>query len=129
MSSALGAANAHDASSSERDADDRDATNDDRRTSVERAKAKLDVLSCSLDRREFHADCIHDAIDAIHLYTDASPTTGLEMQGMVADVYKKQDHATYYIASGHFALQLGGQYHEGRLFVVEHMDDRGTHHG
>jgi len=87
FSAALADGHAFDASDSE--AEERDASLDPGRSSLDRAKARAEVVSILLERRRFHADRVHDAIDAITLYTDASPTTGLEFQGMVADVFRK----------------------------------------
>ena len=69
--------------------EDREPVLHDSRSGVVRAGMKLDVLSSLLDRRDFHADRIHDTILAINVFTDASPNTGLEFQGMVADIFKK----------------------------------------
>lgn len=68
--------------------DARDSTDDPNKTSLQRAQSKADVVSMLLDRREFRADRIHDLIDSIGIYTDASPIVGAELQGMVADVVK-----------------------------------------
>ena len=70
-------------------AEDRDASKDVKRASLLEAQGKLDVVSMLLHRRQFHADRVHDRIDAIQLFSDSSPNSGSEFQGMVADVHRK----------------------------------------
>ena len=49
----------------------------------------LDIVDMAVDRRQHRADRIFDRSPSIHVYTDSSPVTGEELQGMVADyVYK-----------------------------------------
>ena len=42
-----------------------------------------------LERRQFHADRIADRISGLYLYTDGSPVTGEELQGMICDIVYK----------------------------------------
>eukprot|EP00959_Pyramimonas_sp_CCMP1952_P286291 5986486-Pyramimonas_sp.AAC.1 len=49
-----------------------------------------------LHRRVWHADRVHDRIDLISLFTDASPNCGHELQGTVASVLRK-DGSSYHI--------------------------------
>ena len=63
----------------------RDASMDQGRSTLDRCNARLDVVACLLERRQFHADMKTDRIAAINLQTDASPVTGAELQGMVAE--------------------------------------------
>ena len=65
----------------------RDGADDPARTSFERHAAKLDIVDCLLERRAFHADRIFDCVDCIQVYTDASPVTGEELQGMLMDIH------------------------------------------
>ena len=59
-------------------------------SSLYRGFKRLDILQCLLHRRQWHADRILDSITAVTLMTDSSPTTGLEFQGMIA-VIKRRD--------------------------------------
>jgi len=53
---------------------------------LRRAKARLDIVGMSLDRREFHALLASGQIRSITINTDASPVVGLELQGVVMDL-------------------------------------------
>ena len=67
----------------------RDSSNDPSRSSWDRRGSELDVVDMLLQRRQFHADQVTDAVQSIHLYSDSSPVTGEELQGMVMDVVRK----------------------------------------
>ena len=55
----------------------------------QRAASKLDMVDMLVERRTWRADRIFDRVAAIHLFSDSSPVTGEELQGMVMDaVYK-----------------------------------------
>lgn len=54
-----------------------------------RAREKLDVVALNIERRLFHREVEEGAISSIHCYSDASPVTGLEFQGMIAEVVRK----------------------------------------
>ena len=69
----------------------RDASSDPSRTAYDRAASRLDMVDMLIDRRIFAADRKFDRIASIHLYSDSSPVTGEELQGMVCDVVLK-DH-------------------------------------
>ena len=79
----------------DREADDsasdvvRDATKDPSTAALHRAKRRMDTTGMLLERRLFHADMATDNIDAISIFTDASPTTGSEIQGLVAEFILK----------------------------------------
>jgi hypothetical protein len=60
----------------------------------------VDVVDMLLDRRRFLADRIHDRIEAINLYSDGSPNTGLEFQGMIMEVFYKDGTARRIILPG-----------------------------
>jgi len=64
----------------------RDTSKDCSRTHFERSKYILDVVDMQMDRRQHHADRIFDRIESIQLFTDSSPVTGEELQGMVVDM-------------------------------------------
>ena len=68
--------------------DARDASLDPEKTLLHRALSRADVVAMLLDRREFHADRLFDRVESISIYTDSSPITGAELQGMVADITK-----------------------------------------
>jgi hypothetical protein len=79
-----------DASEYNEDPDDdttrqRDASRDPTRWTLDRCHAKIDVVCMALDRRWFRAMMATQLILSIHLYSDASPVVGSELQGMVAD--------------------------------------------
>jgi len=71
------------------DAEPRDASADPGRSSWDRREAELDVVDMLIQRRQFHADRVSDAIASIHLFSDASPVTGEELQGMLVDIVRK----------------------------------------
>ena len=84
---AMGAA--HVVDHPEQEPEDRDTSKDNSRSALLIAQGRLDILGLLLHRRQFHADRVHDMIDAITLYSDSSPTSGSEMQGMLCDVFRK----------------------------------------
>ena len=84
FTAAMGAAHAVDHSDEE--SGDRDATRDPGASTLRRTFGKMDVLDQLLWRREFHAARVHDLLFAINLYTDSSPVSGHELQGLLADV-------------------------------------------
>ena len=67
------------------------ATNDKKtggnmqRTAHQRARLKLDAVSMNLERREFcHIfKTAPDSVQSAHVYSDGSPVTGSELQGMI----------------------------------------------
>ena len=63
----------------------RDPAADVGRTTLDMGKAKADVVGMLVHRRRFHAEMEDDLIDAIGIYSDASPVVGAEIQGMVLD--------------------------------------------
>ena len=69
--------------------EDRDSSKDPATHTLQNALSKLDIVDCLLLRREFTADCIHDRIWTISLYSDSSPVSGDETQGMIMDVLYK----------------------------------------
>jgi len=95
---ALAAARGIDAAGSD---DDAQAPDDAvSRSSLLRGFGRVDVTELLLRRREWHADVVHDTIDQIVLLTDASPNSGLEFQGMVAVVGKKDGSFDYITLPG-----------------------------
>jgi len=67
----------------------RDPTGDPSRSTFQRAEARLDHVDMLLERRQFHADRMANVISGIYFYTDSSPVTGEELQGMVMDTVRK----------------------------------------
>ena len=67
----------------------RDPDTGPRATSFERAALKLDIVECLLERRAWAADRATDNVVAVSLYSDSSPVTGGELQGMVMDIIRR----------------------------------------
>jgi hypothetical protein len=65
-----------------------------------RSYGRMDIVGMHLDRRRWHAELATDAVDAIVIYTDASPVTGSELQGMIADVALKSGEVRRVIMPG-----------------------------
>ena len=65
---------------------------DPARTSLMVALARSDVVAMNLTRRFFRKWRVEDSIKSIHIYSDASPIVGYELQGMLIDVvFKAED--------------------------------------
>ena len=58
-------------------------------TTLARAAARLDAVDFLLERRRWEADREFDLVSSVTLYSDGSPVTGEELQGMVMDVCKR----------------------------------------
>ncbi|CAK0911592.1 unnamed protein product [Prorocentrum cordatum] len=67
----------------------RSSADDPSRSTWDRAPQRLDVVGMLLQRRQFHAERKFDMIRSIHLYSDSSPVTSEELQGMIMDVVRK----------------------------------------
>ena len=65
---------------------ERVSINDPSRSALERGMAQVDVLDMLLLRRFFNACAKFDLLFSINIYSDASPASGEELQGMVIDV-------------------------------------------
>ena len=59
---------------------------DPARSSLQRALSRADIVALNLERRRFHHWQQHDLIKSLHLFSDASPVVGHELQGMLIDV-------------------------------------------
>ena len=70
---------------------ERDCSNDPSRWSIDDANKKLDIVDLLILRRRMHAAAEHDSIKAINVYTDSSPVSGTEMQGMLMDIHFTDD--------------------------------------
>ena len=86
---ALLAAKRYDADISDSDEEvTRDSSKDPSRSNLDRAKARMDRVGMNIERRLFHAEMARDEVLAINAYSDSSPVTGAELQGMVIDICK-----------------------------------------
>ena len=56
------------------------------RSTRQRARHKTDVVGMLLERREFDEWYQRDLVRSIHVYSDASPVVGVELQGQLIDV-------------------------------------------
>ena len=65
---------------------ERDRSMDPRRSQLERAIKKTDVLDMLLLRRFFEACYKFDTLFSVNIWSDSSPASGEELQGMVIDV-------------------------------------------
>ena len=63
----------------------RDATLDPSRSTLMRARHKIDIVAILLERRELEAWRSLDMVRNINMYSDGSPVTGAELQGTLAD--------------------------------------------
>jgi len=87
--SSLAKADKYNRDPSDDEAPPRDPTQDPSRATLIRARQKADIVSRLLERREFVGWMREDAIRSIHLYSDASPVIGVELQGMLIDIVLK----------------------------------------
>jgi len=69
--------------------DERDRSEDPSRTALLKGAARLDVVGMIVERRLWHQEVMDDCVDAINCYSDSSPVTGAEIQGMVVDIQHK----------------------------------------
>ena len=82
---------APDVSDDDAESEERDATNDPKRRQIDIAKAKVDIVGMLLERRQWDQEMTDDSVLGINCYSDSSPTTGIEIQGMAVDVFKKDN--------------------------------------
>ena len=66
----------------------RDKSADPGLTVMKDAFSRLDLVAMLVSQREFEALMKDDALEAVNLYSDASPVVGAELQGMIMDVHK-----------------------------------------
>jgi len=67
----------------------RDATRDPATSSLFRGQRRLDIVGMNIERRLWAQEVEDDLVEAINCYSDSSPVVGTELQGMVADVIRK----------------------------------------
>ena len=94
FSAALDAGARYDRKQGDSDSDiERDATHDHRAATLRRSLERMDAVGMLLERRLFHAEVEVGEIIGINIYTDASPVTGSEVQGMVVEFLKRTGQA------------------------------------
>ena len=69
----------------------RDASADPSRPTLQRAARRLDLVGMNLERRLWHKEVDDDNVLCVNCYSDSSPVTGTEIQGMLADVVTKDE--------------------------------------
>jgi len=69
----------------------RNTVADPNKTMLYTSHARLDAVALLLTRRQFEVWLKDDAVEAINLYSDASPVVGAELQGMVMDVHIRNE--------------------------------------
>ena len=67
--------------------EDPDWSKDPCRWSIDDANKKLDIVDLLILRRRMHVATAHDTLQAVNVYTDSSPVSRTEMQGMLIDVH------------------------------------------
>jgi len=67
----------------------RDPSEDPSRATRQRARQRADVVNMLLERREFAEWYEQDLIASVHVYSDGSPVTGVELQGQAVDLFLK----------------------------------------
>jgi len=67
----------------------RDRSNDPCTSTLIKAASKLDCVGMLIERRIWHEEVAGDLVKSINAFSDASPVTGAEIQGMLVDVCHK----------------------------------------
>ena len=67
----------------------RDASADPVKSNIMRATRRMDIVGMNVERRLWHAEVANDEVESIQCFSDSSPVTGTEIQGMLVDVIKK----------------------------------------
>ena len=79
-----------------------------RRTALCEAKLKLDAVAMAVERRWFKNLLANKGlIESMHLFTDGSPVTGAEIQGMVLQIVMHSGEVVHIVMPG-VCLHLGG---------------------
>ena len=80
-----------------------------KRTQIQKSRQKVDSVAMAIDRREFQSiiRTRSDELDSAHCYSDGSPVTGKELQGMVVDLVNLAGNVVRYILPG-VMLHFGG---------------------
>ena len=67
----------------------RDSSRDPSTSTLRRAAGRLDVVGCLIQRRQFKANRLCDRVLGFNLFSDASPVTGEEFQGMILETISR----------------------------------------
>ena len=67
----------------------RDKSRDICRTTLQRSTTRIDIVTMLLQRRLFNTYVVNDEVQAITVFSDASPVTGSELQGTIVDICLK----------------------------------------
>ena len=89
----------------------RDKSMDPSRSGIERSKARLDAVGLLIERRIWAQEVADDCVEAINVFSDASPVVGAEIQGMIVDIVKSDGHIRK-------VTLPGATLHYGRLDVI-----------
>ena len=100
LSEALLDAAYFDADSDDDDEIDRDTSRDPGHTVLAQARQRLDIVGMNIQRRIFHQEMSEDAIEGIACFSDASPVTGEEIQGMAVDILKRDGTVRHVVLPG-----------------------------
>ena len=90
------------------DAPPRPNDGDQQKRTLARTAEALDIVGMSLQRREFRADRLTNSVRAVNLFTDSSPTTGEEIQGMVMELIRTSSEVCRTLLPG--STLVYGQY-------------------
>ena len=67
----------------------RDASRDPGKSCLFRSQRRMDMTGMLIQRRIWHQEVLDDEVVAVNAYSDSSPVVGMELQGMLCDVCKK----------------------------------------
>ena len=98
FSMAMGAAHDYDAPSE--DEGKRDPSGDTSTSGIHRAFGILDAVGMLIQRRELKADRECDRVLGCNMFSDSSPVTGEEFQGMILEVIDRDHNARTNILPG-----------------------------
>ena len=90
FSPALKKARRLDADPSDEEFVPRDSVADASRPTRQRARHRVDVVVMLLERHDVEMWITQDEVASVHVFTDASPVTGIELQGQVLDSVLKK---------------------------------------
>lgn len=78
----------------------RDASQDPGKSTLLRSAKRLDLVGMALERRIWAQEVADNEVEACVVYSDASPVTGEEIQGMIVDVCKRNGKTRRVILPG-----------------------------
>ena len=73
---------------------------DPKRASIQRSLARADIVACLITRRQFKQCRLEDLIKSIHIFSDASPVVGVEMQGNILEIVFKDGSVLQLVLPG-----------------------------